>query len=99
MPGEFELTHESDGFLEPAEIFNQACKELAGRFNIFKRYRSQWSENRNRLQLWNGFDVMPEARVGIWGYLTLLFHWEINHCRRQGQYEQDMPEQGVKVTV
>jgi DNA-directed RNA polymerase subunit D len=33
MPGEFVLTYDSDGSLQPAEIFNQACKELAGRFN------------------------------------------------------------------
>ena len=36
MPGEFVLTYESDGSLEPAEIFNQACKELAGRFNTIQ---------------------------------------------------------------
>ena len=36
MPGEFVLTYDSDGSLEPAEIFNQACKELAGRFNTIQ---------------------------------------------------------------
>ncbi|DAC16887.1 MAG TPA: DNA-directed RNA polymerase subunit D [Candidatus Poseidoniales archaeon] len=36
MAGEFVLTYESDGSLEPAEIFNQACKELAGRFNTIQ---------------------------------------------------------------
>ena len=36
MTGEFVLTYESDGSLEPAEIFNQACKELAGRFNTIQ---------------------------------------------------------------
>ena len=36
MAGEFILTYESDGSLEPAEIFNQACKELAGRFNTIQ---------------------------------------------------------------
>ena len=36
IPGEFVLTYESDGSLEPAEIFNQACKELAGRFNTIQ---------------------------------------------------------------
>lgn len=36
MAEEFVLTYESDGSLEPAEIFNQACKELAGRFNTIQ---------------------------------------------------------------
>ena len=36
IAGEFVLTYESDGSLEPAEIFNQACKELAGRFNTIQ---------------------------------------------------------------
>ena len=36
MAGEFVLTYESDGSLEPAEIFNQACKELASRFNTIQ---------------------------------------------------------------
>ena len=36
IPGEFVLTYDSDGSLEPAEIFNQACKELAGRFNTIQ---------------------------------------------------------------
>ena len=36
LAGEFVLTYESDGSLEPAEIFNQACKELAGRFNTIQ---------------------------------------------------------------
>ena len=36
IAGEFVLTYESDGSLEPAEIFNQACKELASRFNTIQ---------------------------------------------------------------
>ena len=36
IPGEFVLTYDGDGSLEPAEIFNQACKELAGRFNTIQ---------------------------------------------------------------